>query len=94
MATGLVAGIGFITMAQSFSESFKSFGKKPIVIGIITAILAAATVYLAVSLIEDLFLLFWTMALIFLVFSTPIMATKTLGNPSQILLGKKLPKLV
>jgi len=68
MASGLVAGIGLIAMAQSFSESFKAFGKKPIVVGIITAILCAASVYLAVSLIDDLFLLFWVMSFIFLLF--------------------------
>ncbi len=68
MASGLVAGIGLITMAQSFSESFKSFGKKPIVVGIITAILTAGAVYLAVSAIDDLFILFWAMSAIFLLF--------------------------
>ncbi|MEO7309885.1 MAG: TssN family type VI secretion system protein [Chitinophagaceae bacterium] len=68
MASGLVAGIGLITMAQSFSESFKSFGKKPIVIGIVTALLCAGSIYLAVSLLEELFLLFWVMSFIFLLF--------------------------
>jgi hypothetical protein len=67
---GLAAllGIGFIAAAQSLCQSFVAFGKKPVVVGVITALLTAGAVYLATTFIGDSFILFWVMAFIFLAF--------------------------
>lgn len=63
-----VLGIGFIATAQSLCQSFVAFGKKPVVIGVITAILTACTIYLATQFTNNSFILFWVMAFIFLAF--------------------------
>ena len=70
VSLSVVMGIGFIIAAQNISRSFASFGKKPVVIGLLTAILTAASVYLATTLIDDSFSLFWVMMTIFLLFGT------------------------
>ncbi len=63
-----IMGIGFIAAAQSLCQSLATFGKKPVVIGVITALLTAGSIYLATTFIRDSFLLFWIMSFVFLIF--------------------------
>jgi hypothetical protein len=70
MAAGLLAGIGFITLAKSLSQSFKAFGSKPIVLSIVTALLAVGALYLSSALITDEFALYWAMSAVFLLFGS------------------------
>ncbi len=93
MATlGLVAGIGFITIAKSLSESFKAFGTKPIVLSIVTAALAIAALYLSSSLIDNAFTLFWVMSFIYLLFG--IIHTAVSANKFIYTLPAEKPKVL
>lgn len=64
----LTCSIVFLTIVKRFAEGFAAGGKKPVVYGSLSAIIASAAAYGATLFTKHLFTLFWVFAAIFLLF--------------------------
>lgn len=64
----LVVSLGIFAAIKQVSRKFAAFGKKPAIYGLVIAILSAAIAFSVNYSTSDLFLIFWMMALIYLLF--------------------------
>src|SRR3978361_487361 len=90
----LVCSIVLLTIVKQFAEGFGGSGKKPIIYGSLSSVVASLAALASTYITDHLFTVFWIFAGIFLSFGIMHMAfmhkkyfTSTTGNGSKVFLG-------
>lgn len=68
MGASLSVALMLVAVVRNMANSFKAYGKKPLVIAAITVILDAVIAFGITDLTDDPFFMFWGLAIAFLVF--------------------------
>ena len=64
----LAAGIGLLMVAKSLAPGFSVSGKRPVILGSLSAIVSSGVAYLSTLFTTHLFIIFWVFSAVFLLF--------------------------